>query len=92
VARRDDLDILGTFLRTVKVRPATDDLLTACLRLGSHPTISDLYRAMGLDEDRFAHALAEAEAGGLVRRLERTDRVVVEVTPSGRQRLRELVG
>ena len=84
MARNEKLDVLGTFLRTVQP-PSTTLLVITCARLGPQARLSDVYRQMGLDEDRFAQILGEAESRGLVRREQVDGRVNLILTPAGRQ-------
>ncbi|MEH3144832.1 MAG: hypothetical protein PGN34_05685 [Methylobacterium frigidaeris] len=85
MATSDNLDVLGTFLRTVQPPSPVGRVVVACPSLGSRPTISDLFRHTGLSEDRFAKVLAEAETRERLHRTRDHDRIVVEVTPRGRR-------
>jgi hypothetical protein len=73
----------GKYLKESASRDPVGRVLTTVHRLGPNTRMSSVAKEVGLADDDFAAALAEAEWGGLCKREKREDGIYLVLTTQG---------
>lgn len=87
MASSQQLDVLGTFLRTLRSDLSVEAILRVIHRMGPRARLAEVCRILGLPDEVFAKVLDEAEREGLVMRVREGTSVSLTLTSAGLERL-----
>lgn len=87
MASSQQLDVLGTFLRTLRSDLSVETVLQVIHRMGPKARLAEVCRMLGLPDEVFAKVLDEAEREGLVMRVRDGTMVSLALTDAGLDRL-----